>query len=198
MEVLKLIKVFKVSTIYDTDYEARYFEFKCLAQNKDEALQKFLNNCQENISQLRRFLSYHPKLEGKLIHKIDYNYNSFEGYYDLTYVRNEHTTTYEEYLGYDKESSWFTPKEKTDENYQEYLEYKKYWQSAYEKLTEFKNDLMKIKEYEDYVKEEKDEIDEANKKLLTDEFIYDFFKELETHVSEIELNKLDIRVVNLV
>ncbi len=190
------MKVFKVLATYDTDYEIHDFEFKCLAQNKDEALQKFQNSCQENISQLRRFLRSHPNLNGKLIQKIDYNYESYEGYYDLTYVKNEHTATYEEYLGYGKESSWFTPAEKTEKNYQEYLEYKNYWQSAYEKLTEFKNDENKIKEYEEYVKEERSQIDEANKELLTDEFIYNFFKDLETHVREIELNKLENRVVN--
>ena len=185
------MKVFVVFARYDKEYEFRSLEMTIIASNKEEARQKFIQKCENNIDELRRFLIYHPKLIDKLVIKIDHQYESFYDYYNLTYVNNEHNKTYEDYLGYGKESSWFTPSAKTEENYKDYLEYKEYWTNAYENYEKYKNDEEKLKKYDEHVKKCKDEIDELNKKLLSNEFILDFFKKLEIYEYEIKINEFN-------
>lgn len=192
------MKVFKVFATYysEHDYVSNDLEITVIANNKEEARKKFIENCENNINEVRRFLRSHPKLIDKLVIKIDPQYESFYTYYNLTYVNNEHNDTYEDYLGYGKESSWFTPSAKTEENYKDYLKYKEYWNNAYENYEKYKNDEEKLKEYDEYVKKCEDEIDEINKKLLSNEFIIDFFKNLKIYVYEIEINELIIKRIN--
>ncbi len=191
------MKVFKVFSNYSDDYEIRLLKMKLFATDEEDAKKTFINKCKENINKLRIFLKDHPELKYKeLVIKIDHNYHSFESYYDLTYVNNEHNNTYEDYLGYGKESSFFTPSEKTEKNYKRYLEYNKYWNDAYEKLEKYKNNEERQKEYQDYVKNCVDEIAEMNKRLLSDDFIFDFFSKLEIQVREIKMNEFEIERID--
>ena len=190
------MKVFEVFARYDEEYEFITLEMTVIANNKEEARKKFIENCENNIDKVRRFLRSHPKLIDKLVIKIDPQYESFYTYYNLTYVNNEHNNSYEDYLGYGKESSWFTPHAKTEENYKAYLEYKEYWNNAYENYEKYKNDKEKVKEYDDYVKKCEDEINEENKKLLSDEFIFDFFKNLDIYEYEIKINEIETKRIN--
>lgn len=186
------MKIFNVSATYDEEYDYyRSLEITVIANDKEEARKKFIENCENNIEEVRRFLRSHPKLINKLVIEIDPGYASFHDYYDLTYVNNEHNATYEDYLGYGKESSWFTPPTKTEKNYKKYLEYKQFWNNAYENYEKYKNDEEKQKEYREYVKKCEDEAKEENKKLLSDEFILDFFKKLEIYEYEIKINEFE-------
>lgn len=113
----------------------------------------------------------------------------------MTYVNNQHNETYEDYLGYGKESSWFTPSKKTEENYKNYLEYNEYWNNAYEKYKKYNTEENR-KEYDEYVKKCEDEVNEINKKLLSNEFILDFFKKIEIYEHEIEINKFNTKRID--
>ncbi len=191
------MKVFKVFASYFEEYEIHLLKMKVFATNEEEARKNFINKCKDNISQLRLFLKEHSKLKlNELVIKLDPYYQSFEDYYDLIYVDNEHDNTYEDYLGYSQESSFFTPSQKTEENYKRYLEYNKYWTDAYEKLEKYKNNEERQKEYQDYVKKCVDEIEEMNKKLLSDKFIFDFFCKLEIEVHEIKMNEFEIERID--
>jgi hypothetical protein len=187
------MQVFKVVSTYNDDYDYYNLEMIVFAASKEEAKQNFINKCKDNINELRNFVKHHSELRNKIIIEIEPCQESFEGYYDLTYVKNEHNNTYEDYLGYGKESAWFTPPKKTEENYKEYLEYKKCWTDAHEKFEKYKNDEEKQKEYKEYVKKREDEVNEINKKLLSNDFIFEFFSKLEIYIYEIKMNEFEIR-----
>jgi hypothetical protein len=187
------MKIFKVFTSYFDSYQIHFLKMKVIANDEKEAEKNFINECSKDINMIRRYLQNHPALQYTVVVKINPCYDSFHEYYNLTYVNNEHNITYEDYLGYGKEYSYFTPSKKTQENYKSYLEYNKFWTDAYEKLEKYRNNEERQKEYEEYVKECIDFVDEENS---TDKFILDFFNKLEIDVHEIKMNELEIQKID--